>query len=63
MSPVAPVTSSVVTSEAGELPTKSYHVTPLVPASHSRKYEVIAEPPSCVLSSGVQSTTILVVLV
>lgn len=40
-----PVTEYVVTVENGEYPTTYDHVAPLVPESHSRKYERIDEPP------------------
>lgn len=42
---VPPVTEYVVKVESGEYPTISDHVAPLVPASHSRKYDSIDEPP------------------
>lgn len=40
-----PVTEYVVATDNGEYPTISVHVYPLVPASHSRKYDKIADPP------------------
>ena len=40
-----PVTEYVVVTDNGEYPTISVHVYPLVPASHSRKYDKIVDPP------------------
>lgn len=44
--------------ESGENPTRFVNVTPLVPASHYKLYEVMVAPPSLGALKATQSTSI-----